>query len=81
MPPVVPVLAAAPSTPVRSYGDEMPDMLLRYLANRTNTLAAAWDRKRAQMRTPGELEERNRFVRARLIEMIHGLPERPPLSP
>lgn len=56
-------------------------MLLRYLANKTNTLSAEWDRKRAAIRTPAALEERNRFVRARCIEMIHGLPERNPLAP
>lgn len=66
---------------VRSYSQEMPDMLLNYLAKKTNALAAEWDRKRAEIRTPAALEERNRFVRARSIDMIHGLPERTPLNP
>lgn len=69
------------TAPVRSYGEEIPEMLLNYLAQKTNALAAAWDRKRAAIRTPAALEERNRFVRARCIEMIHGLPERTPLEP
>jgi len=69
---------AAPSRP---YSHELPDMLLSYLAKKTNALAADWNRKRAQIRTPAAMEERNRFVRARCIEMIHGLPERSPLDP
>jgi hypothetical protein len=58
--------AAAPKqASVQGYGDSMPDMLLAYLQNKTNALAAEWDRKRAQIRTPAALEERNRFVRTR----------------
>jgi cephalosporin-C deacetylase-like acetyl esterase len=72
---------AATATQIRSYGDEMPDMVLAYLQNRTNALAASWDRKRAQIRTPAAMEERSQFVRARCTEMIHGLPERTPLNP
>ncbi|PYT26700.1 MAG: hypothetical protein DMG57_20665 [Acidobacteria bacterium] len=37
--------------------------------------------KRAQIRTPAAFEERNRFVRAKCIEMIHRLPKRNPLDP
>jgi cephalosporin-C deacetylase-like acetyl esterase len=66
---------------VHDYGKEMPDMLLSYLQNKTNTIVAEWDRKRAQIRTRTSLEERNRFVRERCLEMIHGLPERTPLNP
>jgi cephalosporin-C deacetylase-like acetyl esterase len=73
--------AAASPTEIRPYSAEMPDMLLAYLSGRTNRLAAEWDRKRARITTPAELEERNRFVRARCIEMVHGLPERTPLDP
>src|SRR6266850_1189715 len=77
-----PISAAAATTPqVRGYGEDMPDMLLAHLQSKTNALAAEWDRKRAQIRTPAALEERNRFVRARCTEMIHGLPERTPLNP
>jgi cephalosporin-C deacetylase-like acetyl esterase len=74
------VSLAAATKSAGSYSDEMPDMLLRYLAKKSNELSAEWDRKRAQIRTPAALEERNRFVRARCIEMIHGLPERNPLD-
>ena len=73
--------AAAPVNGNQPYSVQMPDMLLAYLAGRTNALAAEWDRKRAQITSPAALEQRNRFVRARCIEMIHGLPERTPLNP
>ena len=81
--PVAPhlLLGGSASQPLRTHSEEMPDMLLRYLANKTNALAAEWDRQRARIRTRAALEERNRFVRARCIEMIHGLPERNPLDP
>src|SRR5215472_13814261 len=81
--PLAPGLAPAgpQASSVRPYGEQMPDMLLSYLARKTNALATEWDRKRAQIHTPAALEERNRFVRARCIEMIHGLPERTPLNP
>src|SRR5690242_10055766 len=83
----LPALSAAAArqsdkaSPARPYSHELPDMQLSYLAKKTNALAADWDRKRAQIRTPAAMEERNRFVRARCIEMIHGLPERTPLNP
>ena len=35
--------AAPPPAPFRSYAEEMPDMLLQHLANKTNTLAAGCD--------------------------------------
>ena len=73
--------ASAKAAQVRGYGEEMPDMVLSYLQKKTNALSAEWDRKRAQIHTPAALEERNRFVRARCTNMIHGLPERTPLNP
>ena len=73
--------APLPASAVRPYSETMPDMLLSYLAGKTNALAAAWDAKRAAIRTPAALVERTRFVRACCIEMIHGLPERTPLRP
>jgi hypothetical protein len=63
-----------------SYGVEMPDMAVSYLASRINQLAAEWDRKRSLIRTPGALAERSAYVRAKCIDMIHGLPERTPLD-
>jgi len=75
-------LARAATAPqIRSYGNEMSDMVLACLQNRTNALAALWDRKRAEIRTTAAMEQRNHFVRARCTEMIHGLPERTPLNP
>ena len=64
-----------------SYRAEMPDMLLQYLARRLNALSAKWDQERAQVRTPAQIDERNRYVRGKFIEMLGGLPERTPLNP
>jgi len=64
-----------------SYHEELPDMLLLYLTRKTNALAAEWDRERDRVRTPADLEVRNRFVREKSVEMIHGLPERNLLNP
>ena len=79
-------LAVPPGNPARPhcaglYSEIMPDMLVAYLTRKVNAVAAGWDRQRAQIRTPGQLEARNRFVRQKCIEMIHGLPERNPLNP
>jgi len=63
------------------YSREMPDMLLAYLERKTNALESEWDQKRAQIRTPAAMTERNRFVREKCTEMIHGLAERTPLTP
>jgi hypothetical protein len=46
----------------RLYSDTMPDMLVTYLTERVNAVAAHWDRQRARIRTPEQLEARNRFV-------------------
>ncbi|MGH9327211.1 MAG: alpha/beta hydrolase family protein [Terriglobia bacterium] len=73
--------ASPRSLPSRSYAEEMPDMLVSYLSQKMNGLCDAWDRKRSEIRTPGEIEARNRFVRAKFIEMIHGQPEKTPLHP
>jgi cephalosporin-C deacetylase-like acetyl esterase len=77
--------AALPFVPgvafAESYSESTPDMLLTYLARKTNALAAEWVEKRAQIRTAAALAERNQFVRDRCREMIHGLPERTPLDP
>jgi cephalosporin-C deacetylase-like acetyl esterase len=71
----------AASAPEQSYRSEMPDMLAQYLARKLNALAAKWDRERAKVRTPADIDARNRYVRAKFIEMIGGLPERTPLNP
>ncbi len=62
------------------YAQDYPDMLLSYLARQLNALAAKWDAERASIRTHDDVETRNRFVRARFREMIHGLPPRTPLN-
>lgn len=66
---------------VRSYGEELPDMLLSYIARKTNALAEHWDEVRSKIRTPAELEDRNRFVREKITAMLGGLPDRNPLDP
>src|SRR5688572_30718117 len=64
-----------------SYAKQYPDMLLNLLAKRINETTARWDRERARITTPLEIEARNRVVREKMIQMIHGLPERNPLEP
>ena len=65
----------------RLYSETMPDMLVTYLTRKVNAVAANWDGQRAQIRTPEQLETRNRFIRQKCIGMIHGLPERNSLNP
>src|SRR5713226_407074 len=76
-------LAACPSLPAResSYSGQMPDMLLTHLSGKLNALAAKWDVERAKIHTAADVETRNRFVREKFRQMIHGLPERGALSP
>ncbi len=64
-----------------SYSEKLPDMLLRHLAARLNALSAKWDVERSKIGTAADVEARNRFVRDKFREMIHGLPERNPLQP
>ena len=70
------VLAADPS-----HSQELPDMLLAHLAGKLNALDRYWDQERDKIATAADLEARNRFVREKALQMIHGLPERTPLSP
>lgn len=62
-----------------SYASELPDMLLAFVAGKLNVLAQEWDREREAIRTPEDLERRNRFVREKVREMVHGFPEHTPL--
>src|ERR1044072_3766436 len=64
-----------------SYGEQYPDMLLSLLARRINDAAAQWDRERARIATPAQIEAWNRAVRKKMIGMMHGLPDRNPLQP
>ncbi len=62
------------------YDRAMPDMLVSHLSKEMNSLCAQWDRKRQAIRTPESLNERNRFVRQKFVEMIGGFPEKTPLG-
>ncbi len=64
----------------RSYSEQMPDMLISYLAEKQNELASAWDKKRALLKTAADVEARNAFVRRKVIQMLHGFPEKNPLE-
>jgi hypothetical protein len=76
---LAPLAARAARQP--SYGQQYPDMLLNLLAKRINQTTAHWDRERARITTPADIEARNRVVRDKMIQMIHGLPERNALEP
>lgn len=72
---------ALAETREKSYSREFPDMLLSHLSGKLNALASHWDAERSRIRTPEDLEARNRYVREKFREMIHGLPDRNPLQP
>jgi cephalosporin-C deacetylase-like acetyl esterase len=59
----------------------MPDMLVAYFTRKVNAMAARGDQERARIQTPAQMTARNRYVREKSIEMIHGLPERNALDP
>ncbi len=75
------VMPAQQPATAPSYALQHPDMLLAYLAGKLNALSARWDREREVIRTAAALEQRNRFVRAKFAEMLHGYPEKTPLRP
>ncbi len=52
----------------------------RYLNAIAEQLWAARDARVASLRTPAEIEERQRFVRAKIAELMGGFPERTPLN-
>ena len=56
-------------------------MLLSHVAAKINALAKQWDAERGRIRTAADVEARNRFVREKAREMIHGYPDRTPLEP
>ena len=84
-PTLLPLRGSAESNPgfesERSYGEEMPDMLISYLAKKLNDLALTWDRKRALLKTAADLEARNAFVREKVVQMLRGFPAKNPLEP
>jgi cephalosporin-C deacetylase-like acetyl esterase len=55
-------------------------MMFSYLAKKLNSLSASWDEKRSLVKSAEDVENRNRFVRGKFIEMVGGLPERTPLQ-
>lgn len=63
-----------------SYAAQYPDMLVAHMVRKVNAFSAKWDEERARIQTPAEILERNRFVREKSLEMIHGLPPRCPLA-
>lgn len=69
------------SEPARSYSEELPDMLVSYLASRLNNLAETWDRKRALIQTAADVQDRNAFVRERFLDMLGPFPKRTSLNP
>ena len=54
--------------------------LVPYLAGELNALAAKWDAVRSGIRTRAQLEARNRFVRAKVLEMLNGSDDSGPLD-
>ncbi len=63
-----------------SYREEFRDMLVQFIQKKLNALNQRWDAERAQIRSAAQVRERNRFVREKFLQMIHGLPDRPPLN-
>ena len=63
------------------YAEQYPDMLAAHAVAGLNGLARKWDAERARLTTPEQVQERNRFVREKVREMIHGYPDRNPLTP
>ncbi|MDX1983424.1 MAG: acetylxylan esterase, partial [Bryobacteraceae bacterium] len=78
---VVAAQAASGAAREQSYASAFPDMLLDYLTRQLNERAAYWDGERARINTAAAIHERNRGVRRRMREMVHGFPERCPLAP
>ncbi len=73
-------LAARASRPA-SYAERYPDMLVAQLAGAINNVTGQWDRESARIRTPEQVQARNRYVRESMLSMIHGLAARNPLDP
>jgi cephalosporin-C deacetylase-like acetyl esterase len=63
-----------------SYAEEMPDMLVSYLAGKLNRAAASWDEKRALLQTAADVQGRNRAVREKLLSMLGEFPAKAELD-
>ena len=68
-----------PLEPMRSYAEEMPDMLTTFLTTKLNRLAATWDQRRSELQTASKVEERNATVRQNVLKMVGAFPQRSPL--
>lgn len=64
-----------------SYAEQYPDMLVSYIAERLNELAAKWDKVRQEIKSPADAEARDHYVRQEMLQMIGGFPSRTPLNP
>ena len=72
-------ISGAPFSTDQTYAAEMPNMLESYLVRKLTRIAEKWDRKRDLLRTAGDVEARNAFVREKLLLMLSSFPERNPL--
>jgi cephalosporin-C deacetylase-like acetyl esterase len=79
--PLIALTAPLFGDPAESYGGELNDMLVAYMAQRLNRLATQWDAVRKEVKTAAELKARNTLVREKVRTMIHGLPTRTALGP
>ncbi len=71
----------APAAEQRSYAEDYPHMLVSYVSKLVNRHFDHWESERAKLKTAAQIEARNRFVREKAIELMHGFPERNPLNP
>ncbi len=67
-------------TPLHSYAEELPNMLVSYMVEKLNRLASSWDEKRALLQTAADVQERNRVVREKLLSMLGKFPPPTPLN-
>jgi cephalosporin-C deacetylase-like acetyl esterase len=58
----------------RSYAEDMPDMLDKFLTTKLNRLTAAWEQRRAQLQTVDELKKRNATVLHDVLKMVGAFP-------
>jgi cephalosporin-C deacetylase-like acetyl esterase len=64
-----------------SAGAQEPSVVDRYLTAVARNDWTARDARIAAMRAPAEVEQRQAFVRSKIVELLGGFPERTPLNP
>jgi cephalosporin-C deacetylase-like acetyl esterase len=64
-----------------SAGAQEPSAVDRYLTSIARNDWTARDARIAAIRTPAEVEQRQAFVRSKIVELLGGFPERTPLNP